>query len=107
MRDSDERIIETFISQLNGYLGRPETHYDHTTGKFGVGSFYLDKTIDRKGKRAYRICEVLAEDGTHKAYAEYGLKTEEVKVWIDGLTTGINIERRLAGEEPHWVRKGV
>lgn len=104
---SDESLIETLVDQINGYLNRPRKYYDPKTAKFAVGSFYVDKSVDRKGKRCYRICEVISEDGGYKAYAEYGLKTEEVRIWLDGLTTGINVERRANGEDSAWVKKGL
>ena len=96
MAQSEEQVIEGYLDQLNGYLGRPRQYYNHATGKYAIGSFYLDKTIDRKGKRALRINEVLTEDGTYRGYAQYGLKAEEIRIWIDGLTTGINIQRGIA-----------
>lgn len=96
MAQSDEKTIEGFLDQLNGYLGRPRVHYDYPTNKWFVGSFYLDKTIDHKGRKAYRISEVLTEDGAFRGYAQFGLKTEEVRIWIDGLIQGINIQRGLS-----------
>lgn len=104
---SDESLIDNLVDQVNGYLGRPRQYYDPKTAKYAVGAFYVDKSVDRKGKRCYRICEVLAEDGSHRAYAEYGLKTEEVRIFLDGLTSGINIERRANGEDAAWVKKGL
>lgn len=92
---SDEQQIKNFVDQLNGYLGRPREYYDHKTGKYFAGSFYLDSTIDRKGKRAYRISEVLDDTGSYRSYADFGLKPEEVKIWIDGLIAGINVQRSI------------